>query len=426
VLNGKRLELVTGARDGEAVIGEAKMPEFTDLLCFEAPNPRRERTGVHTELRILVGDGPPLAYSTINISRHEDRTKLANLAADNYGDKTLGKAIRLRLDYFCSQLWEWWTSGYGSEWNESTDIPDLSFLLHPYVLGEAGTIVFGYKGQGKSWLGIIWTVMLHHGLSGRWKVERPRPAMFVNLERGRDSVERRRAMVSQALGVRGWRALHRRGHSLVDVYDELRREIDRHGIEVVVIDSISRTGAGKLTTDEDTNRAMDLLNRLGCSWVALGHSPRASAEHLYGNVMQENAADVVIQLVGERSSLHPLTIGSRLRVKAANDLPPVSPEVYALEFGEKGMEDLRDPKPGEFPELMVDVGTPSDRIVEFISLEGPASAAALCEGTDLARSTVYEALKSPRFVRTLSGGGRGNKTLWGLRTVSGLDDESAG
>lgn len=415
-------DLVLGVRNGDVVFGEARLPELDGLLSFEGLRPRKERTGVHCELRVTLQD-QIVAYSNINVSRHEDRTKLSNLAADNLGDKGLGKAIRIRLDHFCVRLWDWWIEGDVSEWSETTDIPPIQFLLEPYVMAEAGTIVFGFKGQGKSWLGILWSMMLQHGISSRWKITKPRRTLFVNLERGRDSVDRRRAMVGRVLGVQGMRTLHARGRTLSDVAETLRAEVDRHGIEHLMIDSLSRAGTGKLIADDDSNRAMDLLNGIGCSWTLLAHTAKADGEHVFGSVMHENAADVVVQLASEPSSVKPTSLGCRLKVTAANDLPRLEPEVYALDFDNRGLSGFRNAEQGEFPDLAVSGQSSADLIGHLLSLEGPSSVNEICEGTGLSRSTVYEALKlSVRFTRTVSGGGRGKKTVWALRTLSDAEE----
>lgn len=421
LLNGGGLQpsgLVVMVRDGELVIGETELPG-SGRLDLEARSVRRERTGVHARVKISYA-AQSAAYSVLNVERDEDRTRLANSAAKRIGGDVQGGAIKVRLDQFCHDLWETWVQADTSEWSSATEINPIEHLLYPYVMREAGTIVFGYKGQGKSWLGVLWTMMLQHGLSSRWSITRPVNAMFVNLERSRDSVDRRRAMVGQMLGVQGMRSFHARGRSLTDVREAVSNEITKHAVEVVIVDSLSRAGTGKLTADDDTNRSMDILNGLGCAWVALAHTAKSDGEHVFGSVMQENAADVIVQLVGCRSAVRNDSIGCRLKVTAANDLPRIDPEIYALDFKSDELRSIRAPERGEFPDLSLEGASPADQIAAVLSEEGSASAEDLVQFTGLARSTVYEALKLSRFTRTVSGGGRGNKTLWTLRTVSDL------
>lgn len=422
-LNGGGLQpdgLVLLARDADKVIGEANLPAG-DRIEFEASGIRRERTGIHARIEISCA-GRVAAYSILNIERDEDRTRLANSAGRRISGDKVNDAVKVRLDQFCREAWPTWIAGDTSEWSEREEIKPITHLLYPYVMAEAGTIVFGYKGQGKSWLGVLWTMMLQHGISSRWNITRPVNALFVNLERGRDSVDRRRAMVGQMLGVRGMRSFHARGRSLSDIREAVRADIKRHGIEVVIVDSLSRAGTGKLTTDEDTNRAMDILNGFGCSWVALAHTAKHDGEHVYGSLMQENAADVIVQLAGCRSALRETTIGCRLRVTSANDLPPIRPEVYALDFEGGAMAALREADRGEFPDLALEGASPADQVAEVISEEGASSVEALVLATGLSRSTVYETLKLSRFVRLETGGGRGKKASYGLRTVTAFSE----
>lgn len=427
VLEGGGLQpngLVQMVRSGDSVIGETRL-EGGAQLEFEATTLRRERTGVHAHLAIAM-DGRIAASTVFNVQRDDERTRLANSAARRIGGEHTGDAIKVRLDQFCRDLWEEWVRSDTSEWSERTEIPEVQHLLYPYVMAEAGTIVFGYKGQGKSWLGILWTMMLQHGISSRWHIARPVNAMFVNLERSRASVDRRRAMVGRVIGVQGMRAFHARGRSLADIRDALRSEISQHSIDVVIVDSLSRAGTGKLTADDDTNRAMDILNGIGCAWVALAHTAKSDGEHVFGSVMQENAADVIVQMAGCRSATHSSAIGCRLRVTAANDLPKISPEVYALDFDPLGLSGIREPERGEFPDLVLSDGSPSDRIAAVLSEEGPSSIEELEIATGVGRTTIYEALKGSRFVRLGDAGGRGKKARYALAALGYGPDSLSG
>ena len=367
--------------------------ESGEEFAFAAESIRRERTGVHTRVSILQ-DGRIIAYDTFNVERDRERTHLS-LAAHKRLGEIVGKAyseemLRRDLDDFCARIWDMWIGRFGAELlGGDPEIPPVAFALNPYILEDGGSIIFGPPGRGKSYLALLMAVSMDAGCDRLWPVTERR-VLFINLERSRISLQRRIGMVNLALGLEQHRPLlfiNRRGASLADIWDTARRDIEQHKVGAVILDSLSRAGLGKLTDDVPANNAMDLMNRLCETWVALGHTPRADEGHVYGSQMFDAAMDVGVQILAQR--LDGGTMGLGLQVTKANDFATPPMGKLALEFDQYGLKNVREPRHHEFPEL--EAGrrlTAAQEIEEYLLGIGEASGSEIADEVGKNRSTV--------------------------------------
>jgi hypothetical protein len=333
-------------------------------VVLQASEIRRDRTGVHARLTVGL-DSTILEEDTLNVARREDRNRLANAAhqllAENLNGtaKTFDQAaLRHELMMFSRGLWP---AQVGSMTGERTagdaELSSPSFIVDDYVLSEGGTLLFAPPGRGKSWIGLAMAVSVDAGIGSLWNVTQ-RPVLYLNLERGRESFARRLGLVNRVLGLPPERELmfiHARGKSLADVWDGAERTVKEEGVGLVVLDSLSRSGAGDLTENAPANRAMDLLNGMGCSWLALAHTPRADESHVYGSQMFDAACDLGVQMLTQDSPhedyLNP-TLGIGLRVAKANDTAKPALRIWALEFDRRfGLTGVRPARRNEFPEI---------------------------------------------------------------------------
>lgn len=354
------------------------IPDLGDYIQFETRDERRERTGFHAQVRIVyaTGDlhGVTLAYDTFNISRSEERARLAKQAGQSLSDMVLmsygngTKAdgmLQLTKDLaaFCENLAAVWEERrYSLDfWAADEPINRLVRVLYPYLLEGGGTITFGPPESGKTYLNLAmaYTIaMLHDGPCDHlWRVKHG-PVLFVNLERSEDSMKRRSLMVMRALGIQKSNhqlvMINARGSSLPSVLPAAKAYMRRNKGGSVFLDSISRAGYGSMNDDDNANRIIDGLNALGDTWCAIGHTARGANDHVFGSQMFDAGQDVGVQVVKERRGN---VLGLALRVTKGNDIaqPPI--DYIAFEFsdedqdGESYLENIRRAKASEFPEL---------------------------------------------------------------------------
>ena len=262
------------------------------VLTFKAADLRKERTGVHA--RVEVYDNDVLLYwDNINIEKGNQRTPVANKAFAAMESTNLETEEEVAypkndlahdLDLFCRQVWPDYIGQQGAELLHGDSTSEIGFLAKPHVLDQGGSIIFGPQGAGKSYAALLIATAVDGGVNGLWTTAQRR-TMFINLERGAGSIARRISCVNGALGLEPDRpllTLNRRGRSLGELKEVIKRDVERHKVELVVVDSISRTGVGDLNENEASNRGIDALNSLAPSWLALGHTPRDSTDHLFG------------------------------------------------------------------------------------------------------------------------------------------------
>lgn len=374
-------------------------------LVMRAENIRPQRTGLHAKLTVwAIREGEDkrlfLAGTICNIERDEDRTKLLNTARRQGGDKVefvLGPpeeqaTLKKAFDLFCFSVWDTLMATQDAEMVVGDAMLPLGFRAKPHVIQGGGTIWFGPPGGLKSTTALIMAVAVDAGVNGIWETEKC-PVLFVNLERSPESLKRRLGQVNDALGLapdRPLAMLNARGRSLIDAQHSIEREVERRATKFIVVDSITRMGAGDLVSNEVANASMDLLNALCPTWLAIGHTPRADSTHLFGSQMYDAAADVMVKVTAaEEGRAH----GVRLEVTKVNDFKRPKPMTLKLTFDEFGLHGIGSAKAGEFTTL--EPKTDKNTIVNYLAEQsqlGKATATQIAGAVGMNRATVSRIL----------------------------------
>ena len=348
-------------------------------------NIRRERTGIHAMVSISVSGGIVMS-DTFNIGRAKDRDTLVKLAKINLSDierdawGNMGNHLMTACIWVATQ-WEASTVESG----EAEVEPDAStFPIYPYIIRNGGSILFAPPGSGKSYLLQTMAITTAVGRSGLWEQEQS-PVIYINLERSRESVERREFSIRRALGIQGStgvRYIHARGRALSGIAPHVKSLTDRNPNAVVMLDSLSRAGIGSLTEDQTANQFVDTMNSFG-TWIAIGHTPRADSDHVYGSQHFDAGQDIGIKVASERKEN---LLGVSLKVTKANDIPPVPLKILVFQFKEDGLglENIGLADQNLFPTLMVD--KKMSQIETMIAFMGDDEWA----GTDIAAQLGYQ------------------------------------
>lgn len=383
-------------------------------LVIAASDIRRERTGIHARIQILL-NLKLLGHDNFNIERDADRVRLANSAHKQLSEADAAvwpsPFMKRALDDFAIDLWDYWldVSSTRVELEYDAAPAPTPLLLDPYLVEGGGTILFGPPERGKSWSALLMACCAHAGLSWPWRTSEATPTLFVNLERPAASLYRRIGCVRDALELPESFRLplyNARGKPLADIADPLRRTIKQEGYRLLVLDSLSRAGVGDLTENQPANRIADLLNSFGVTWLAIGHTPRGDDTHLYGSVFFDAAADVMVNVTSERDLEG--SLGLVYNVTKANDMATPKPESWVYEFGERGLSAVRRAKAGEFG----DIQPPHVRLREFLGGYGKATIKETATALDLSYGRAAKLLQDSHkagiigYERRASTGGR--------------------
>jgi hypothetical protein len=380
-------------------------------FVFRAEDIGRDHNG-RNALITVYHNKTMMAYDHIRFEKHAERTTLSNAAHGMLGDKEVAAGfisksdLKHHLDLFCHGLWNAMIDAEPAENMAGDATLPVDFVAKPHVLENSGTILYGEQGQGKSYTALLMAVAIDAGLNGFWETTQQR-VLYVNLERSAKSIKRRIGCVNTALGQdpsRKLLTLNRRGRSLEELEPLLERTIAEQEVGHVIIDSISRTGIGDLNENKPANKAMDILNHLGASWLALGHMGRSNKTRLFGSVMFDAGADIMLRLLSAKNPKGEL--GVKLEVTKANDIAWAPPMFLAYTFDDFGLHGARRAREGEFAELKaLAVASLADELEQWLTQEvgeGTATDAANALGRN--RTNVSHTLSNdPRFTSRRDG-----------------------
>jgi len=257
-------------------------------------------------------------------------------------------------------------------------------------------------------------------------VKRQANVLYVNLERDAASMARRLANVNEALGLPRNRPLafqNARGKTLTDTMGAVEAYVKKRNIELVMLDSISRSGFGDLNENRPVNAIMDALNGVAKAWMAIAHTPRADETHVYGSQMFEAAADVMIQMTSQEGRTRDL-MGVALQVTKANDIPKPPMRFWGLEFAEGGygLKSIWSARESEFPTLAAGKRMSIEEgVLAFLEREQPATVSAIHAGTDYPKVAIRSMVTHDnRVVRV---GYSGKEPTYGIQSSSSESSE---
>ena len=396
-------------------------------IRFKAEDIRSERTGTHAKIYLGV-DAYLKAWDNFNIERSSDRTRLANAAHRKYPEalKQLYSANQLQhdLDMFATFIWpKWVETTTPSRVVGYTERVVPEFVLSPYIVKGGGTIIFGPPERMKTMTALTMAICVDAGLDFPFKTEAS-PVIYINLERPAGSMQRRLGDLNRALGLppdRPLIMLNARGKTLAEVEDGIRKAVDKEGVKVGFLDSISRAGYGDLVDNRVANTTIDIMNGLFDSWVGIAHSPRNDATHLFGSMHFEAGADILIQLLTEYKEDD--TIGVAFQVTKSNDMkrPPIDSLGY--QFDEYGVSHIWKPVESDFPELLAlkaATGGATAEIKAYLLSNGSAHAEDISKATMLSRGAVAKILAASKLFTVVAK--EGHRVIYGVAEQNSTTD----
>ena len=407
--------------------------ESGSTIYIHARDIRRERGYLYAEVAIYDRK-TRLAADDFAVKRNEDRRRLCKEAHGALSDASKAAYpldyLKHDVDMFLGELPRFWEEDQFAldTYAPGEEIPAMSFVIVPYLIEDAITIVYGPQGTGKSYLAKLMGLNMCGATNGFWPIPQPRPVLYVNLERPKRSMERRARMLMAVLAITTLPCmdyLHAPGAHLPTIAPRLRAWLQAHAGGVFILDSLSFTQVGALNDDTTAAKAIGLLRTVGGTWLVLGHTPRADTGHLIGSTLQDAGADVMIRLASERKGN---TNGLMMEVTKANDIG--FPERYFLAFefsqgdaeGRSDLVKVRKASGREFPELVAGGKvTNHDKLRAYLQEVSEATPSEASAATGVPYTTVSTMLNSSEsfvFLRK-----RGKFKLYGVRAAPQEEDD---
>ena len=166
-----------------------KIVNATNKITFRATNieKKKAKIGIYLNDRILE-------YSYCKYDDAAERNRILNSTYSSLSE--IVTAIYTKEDMkhdfrlFCAGLWDQLldTIPIGAI-KGNIDANPTTFLVDPYIMQGAGTILYAPPGKGKSYTALLLAVSIDAGNSNLWPVTQKRVA-FVNLERSEESIAR--------------------------------------------------------------------------------------------------------------------------------------------------------------------------------------------------------------------------------------------
>jgi hypothetical protein len=412
------------------------------LLVIQAEDVRRTATGQHAKVTVALAEAgasraTPIVSDVLNLDKESYRHDFVNVlygagARSNrkakftdefieaYGRAEFERDLYKFSEEFYTHLMGTVNAGYVKGDPNKTEIETL---VEHLILFEGGTVIYAPPKSVKSYLCMLLAVSVDAGVNKFFNVKQAR-VMYVNLERGKQSMQRRLGLINRVLGLPADRPLlmlNERGKRLADVYDAAKKMSEEEGVKVIFLDSLTRGGFGDLNGNEEANRAMDYLNRLCPAWVAIAHTPRQDDSHIFGSQMFDAAMDIGINV--RRQKKDDGTVGVGLVVKETNDTGSPPMRVLAFEFDQFGLSQVRDAQRHEFPEIEESqTSTPrtnADRILDQFLAFGRMSVTQVSEDLRMNNGTVYtEVSKLVSEGKLIEVGKEGRSKMYGVPSTN--------
>ena len=257
---------------------------------------------------------------------------------------------------------------------------------------------------------------VNYGANHYWNTEQGE-ALYVNLERPDSTIPPRILGVAEALGLNSnssLSVLNGKGATLVDIKDVMEEYIHENNITFVVLDSISRAGTGDMKEDKVATATIDMLNKLGTSWLAIAHTPKYDESIYYGNSQYEAGADVMLrhsaQIIDDDGSMAVL-----LEVTKANDMPVPKPMGLHYSFNENGIKGIRFAAKEETAGLIDKEKNLYSSLKDYLDEVGAKTATELAKTFAVERSAITDQLKIMfRNKELIATGLKENEKIYGL------------
>lgn len=400
-------------------------------IAFDYLNERTD--GLHGEIRITAIDASGRAtghihWARINLSSTTARKSLVDVITKQtrHDDGECPYDWPQLAEYACTVAAQKYREG--EPFIDLADVPRpprMQYLVEKLLPKGKTSVIYSRGASGKSLLSLSIAMGVSRGRSLPSGLVVQERANVLYLDYETDEEEQRlrldylwRALKNEPLPSVRYR---RQTRMLMNDIDQIKREVKRQQIGLVVVDSIAYAMAGKAIDTEVVIGSFNALSSLGpeCTRLVIAHIPKADKESkeatIFGNVFQENGARSIWEL---RSTDENDGISMGLFQRKQNWGKKFDPIGLRFTFDDvKESVELKSHVIEDDPELVAH-GSLSYRLLSALRT-GVQSTSELAEAAGDSRESVTRTLRRlaerGTIVRFESNGkGRGQEQRWGL------------
>lgn len=300
------------------------------------------------------------------------------------------------------------------------------YLVPDYIPRGQITVLYADGDTGKSLLALAIAVagLQGHPLSRRWPVGDMRRALYLDWESDRQTVNERAWGLTQGREQLAPDAiLHRRLYRpLTDHLDAVKGDVDRHGIDFVIVDSLAPAAGLEPEGGDAAVRTFAALGSLlPATILVIAHVSKAAADEQgparpYGSVFVRNLARSLVEARRQDSADGDRRLVVNLYHRKSNLGVRAKASALAFDFDASGGIAISGAEVD-----MARAGLP-DRILDAMR-EGAETVTAISEAIESTpesvRRTLHRLENRDKVVRlTVTDGGRSKNTQWGLRVAN--------
>jgi hypothetical protein len=386
--------------------------------------------GLRGEVKLESIEPKRRSYGPINLNLQSDREiySLARSLSQRVNSFTEDEWHGAVVEAFARVCNEWRKPEPSIIMSEYAGGRGITYLLPLLVPENETTIMYADGESGKSLVAILIGICVQYGLPLPWGIEpAPRNVMYLDWETNPETFYSRVARVCDGLQLDLPGMVYRRvERNLADEAVNIKEEIDKREIGLVIVDSIGFAASGSLNEDDVARSTMNTLRSFSpATRLVVAHVSKNEAEKTrgkakpFGSAFFWNGMRSGIELRKVNDLVADDMIELAVFHQKTNDGRHARPVGLCIEFqGAEGPITFRKTSIEDIPELH-DRLTISARIIECLK-RGQMNTVEIAESLDESPDTVNRTLKrmaNKSVVQIYPPGGRGNPGVWGLKAL---------
>ena len=250
-------------------------------------NSKYETTGEITISSRIPGQTGHVHQARLNLTSSPTRKSMSTVLEG----KIPGLEWLEILEYVCLMVLEKHREGTPAIKLADHSMPEgLAFRLAPFLQERQATLIFGEGDTGKSWLGILMSVLVSQGMSHLNMEAEPGNVLYLDYETDEDTLWERVNMISAGLDIPIPDGIfYRQMHQLLAAdFQQINRLVIDNKITLVVVDSAA-PAVGEPESSAPTNEYFAALRSLRTSTLTIAHVAKGGKENEpFGSIFWRN------------------------------------------------------------------------------------------------------------------------------------------